>query len=408
MPGTINASSTIAVTLSTSPDNPLLITDTGTIDAPGGIALDLLSPLVWTVQNYGLLQTTGGYADALRLGAGGTLVNQISGQIIGGGFGADITGGIGYVNNSGTMLATGASGAALTLGGGGVVTNTLYGVIEGGHGVQVSGTVGTVINSGLISGNSAAVYVYSGVIANQAGGMITSSTTAAQFGGYGVVTNAASATIASTFAIVTGTAPAKVDNAGVIIATPARRHRRFPGAGGNVSNASGRHHLRQSLRRRSGKRRAHRQQCRPGSRQAPASPSAPPSAASARCFFSNTGTIAGSNGGIRITQSGAIVTNSGLIDGDNRYGVRLVSGGYLSTHPVATFVGAGCVLVFLVGSGTVTNAGTFASSGAAINAVYFRPGYYLNHLVVEPSAVFEGTVNGGNSVGASAVLPCWN
>ena len=50
----------------------------------------------------------------------------------------------------------------------------------------------------------------------------------------------------------------------------------------------------------------------------------------------------------------------------------------------------------------MTNAGTIAQIGSALNAVYFRPGY-ANRLIADPGAVFAGTVNGGNSIGATAV-----
>ena len=143
------------------------------------------------------------------------------------------------MSNAGTIQAAGTAGAGVTLGAGGVVSNLAGGTIAGGHGVEIGGPTGTVVNSGLVSGTSAAIYIATGVVANLAGGMITSATTGAQFAGYGLVTNAASATIAAMFAVVSGTAAANVDNGGLIVATPFDGIGVFLGVGGTVSNAAG-------------------------------------------------------------------------------------------------------------------------------------------------------------------------
>jgi hypothetical protein len=79
--------------------------------------------LVWTIDNSGLLQTSGAYVDALKLGAGGSIGNETGGRIVGGGYGAVILGGAGSLTNAGLIQSQGTSGSAITFSAGGVVTN---------------------------------------------------------------------------------------------------------------------------------------------------------------------------------------------------------------------------------------------------------------------------------------------
>jgi fibronectin-binding autotransporter adhesin len=334
MAGTISVSSTIAVTLSNSIDNPLTVTDTGTIDITSGIALNLLSPLVWTIDNSGLLQTSGAYVDALKLGAGGSIGNETGGRIVGGAYGAVILGGAGSLTNAGLVQSQGTSGSAITFSAGGVVTNIAGGTISGGHGVEIGSHAGTVTNSGLVNGNSAAVYLNSGTVANLAGGMITSSTTGVQFAGYGFVTNAASATIAATFAVVSGTVGARIDNGGLIIGAPFDGIGVFLGAGGTVSNAPGgtiSGYL-YGVDIENGARSVINAGMITASHGVAVSTTF---GGPGTAYVGNTGSIVGSRGGVRITELPGIVINSGLIDGTSRYGVRLESAATSRTRPGA-------------------------------------------------------------------------
>ncbi len=94
----------------------------------------------------------------------------------------------------------------------------------------------------------------------------------------------------------------------------------------------------------------------------------------------NAGTIAGNgsaSGGVAIQLNGAgSITNQshGVVSGD--YGIR----------------GSNAAV-------TVTNAGTIAGTGFAVRLA----AGFANRVIVDPGAVFSGTVSGGNTIGATAV-----
>jgi hypothetical protein len=78
----------------------------------------------------------------------------------------------------------------------------------------------------------------------------------------------------------------------------------------------------------------------------------------------------------------------------------LRDGGSLSNASTGTIVGGdGNGVYTWAGPGTVTNAGTITGTGAA--AVFFSAGF-ANRLMVDPGAVFNGTVTGGNTIGAAS------
>ena len=98
------------------------------------------------------------------------------------------------------------------------------------------------------------------------------------------------------------------------------------------------------------------------------------------------------------------MTNQGSIGAYYHYGVQLLAGGTISNTGtirgaiVTNFPNAAAIRI-TGGAGTVTNAGTISSGVAA--AVELAAGF-ANWVIVDPGAVFSGTVDGGNPIGGAA------
>jgi hypothetical protein len=153
--------------------NALSVLNAGTIQASGNERAGVLlkSDGIVTNQSGGAI-TSSGYGVVAANGTvvndgliGGAIYgvvrasyvsNQGSGTITGGKDGLDLT--AGTVVNAGTITSTGADSTGVLLASGGSVTNTLHGVVSGvGYGVNISGSAGTVENAGTIAGASDAV-----------------------------------------------------------------------------------------------------------------------------------------------------------------------------------------------------------------------------------------------------------
>ena len=143
-----------------------------------------------TITNSGNITGTGSSSAGIDLGSGGSVTNNSGGSITGGSFGVFSTGALGTVSNSGGI--SGAHGVGLEAGGS--LTNNASGSITGQSvGVFSQGAAATLVNAGLITATSgaAADIEGGGSITNQAGATLSGSSFGVFItGGASTVTNA--------------------------------------------------------------------------------------------------------------------------------------------------------------------------------------------------------------------------
>ena len=366
------------VTLGDPTYNPVYVT--GTITGTGS-ALKDTAPIAWTITNSGLI--TGGTSAAtagIRLDAGGVVINQAGGTISG-------HDAVAFYGGAGTIINAGRLGAAAAFAPG--YSNMLIvdpgavfaAKVDGGNtlGADAISTLelangvgaGTLTGLGTQFINFASIGVYSGATWTIASatlrtgyaiydaGTLTNRAnlgSAVKLGLGAVFTNAASAKVtAGSYAPVYGAygSAATVTNAGTIANSGTSTGIKLNG-GGNVTNQAG-------------------------------------------------GTISGFYAGVGVYNATGTVINAGRITatGTNSDGVFLQKGGVVINQvggiivdPFASNYGA----VDVPGASTVMNAGTISGVSTAVE---FYTGY-ASRLIVEPGAVFNGQVVGGNLSGTAA------
>ena len=113
------------------------------------------------------------------------------------------------------------------------------------------------------------------------------------------------------------------------------------------------------------------------------------------------GTIYGLKTGIYLTGSSSTVVNAGTIAGGQTAGIDLAAGGVINNRAGGYIVGA-TFGITVGGGGTVNNGGTITDSTTiGSNSLALTFGYgSTNRLIVQPGAVFNGRVDGGNGYDA--------
>ncbi len=371
---------TNGVTLSV---NPSTIGSVATISGTSASAAGVSGPsgTAWTLTNLGHISETGTNSAGVSFAAAGTITNAASGSISGAQSGIALAAGGSVTNLAGgtiagltgirgvgaavTVVNTGSIGgtvvtatsAGITLSAGGAITNQTSGAITGYVGIEASGTAITMVNAGSVGGNTAGG---EGVLINAGG----------------TVTNTAGATLSGHDGIRGGAVGlSTIVNAGVIKGvTNSGGHGIILNDSGYVSNQSGGTII---------------------GYQAVLGRGTP-------LTVINAGSIGGNTtSGTGVTASaGGTITNAagGRITG--YLAVLVYAGGTVLNAGVIAGGTGGGQGINLPSGGTVTAQAGTISGGA--DAVLFAAGY-TGRLLFNPGAVFTGTVDGGNTIGATSV-----
>ena len=125
-------------------------------------------------------------------------------------------------------------------------------------------------------------------------------------------------------------------------------------------------------------------------------------------IVTNAGTIHSRSHGVNVFgRPGAVTNQTGATIDAGRVGVQLVAGGSVVNQAGAVINGIQAGVAIYNAAGTITNAGTIISTGTSsptghFGAVVFGAGF-ADRLVIDPGAVITGGVDGGNTIGASVV-----
>ncbi len=350
--------------------SPVTIVNAGRIsgDTVAGRGVELLVGGVITNQSGGTI------SGATGMTASGATVVNASGGTITGATGLHTKGSASGITNAG--LITGTVGPGIVLTANDTVTNQSSGLITGYFGVRGEASA-TVTNAGTITGNgvngSGIVLFVGGAVTNQSGGTVSGRTGVrgagvavvnagriegtAGFGisisGGGTVTNQSGGTITGYDGLTIQDATATVVNSGRIIGQGTANGRgAMLAAGGTLSNAS-------------------------------------------------TGLISAAvaidilNAGVTIENAGTVLA---IMAGVNP-GITMREGGVVTNHSSGRIQGVRGIAI-AGGAGTVSNSGTIQGTSAA--AISLAAGF-ANSVTLSPIGTVTGTIDGGNTIGASAV-----
>ncbi|HTW70722.1 MAG TPA: Hint domain-containing protein [Acetobacteraceae bacterium] len=320
---------------------------------PGGVAVANAG----TIVNSGIIKATGGTGSSGVNLSGGYLLNKQGGYVYGYTFGVYVSGGTGTVVNLGSIVSGGTTAAqGVTFQSDGTVVNgapdDTSALITGLYAIH-SGGAGAVSNYGTINGSFEGVSVNGGLLLNGAGGATNALLTGSFIGaslGFAATTLVNYATVSGFIGALGFSSTTVVNQAGGQIY----------GYGNAINFGTS------STLRNFG------------------------------TLSSKDNTVVVGNGSEVYNARGALITATN-VSGSTGDGILLADGGSVMNDGSITASGDG---ISLSGApGTVQNAGFI--SGAE-DAVSFAGGY-ANRLIIDPGAVFAGTVNGGDAVAAAAV-----
>ena len=431
---TITGSHNTAITL-TSPSYADPVTNIGTISISTG-SFALGAATAWTLVNTGRITGLAQAGDyGVSLGAGGAITNSGTASISGGGA-IGIFGAAGVVINKGHLAGSVYGGAFLQAGG--YVSNASTGTITGAkHAVGFATGAGTLVNNGMISdtGKGDVILLAGGTVTNGSTGVIRQagdgvyvagasgtvvnsgymySTTAhsVELDRGGSVTNLAGGTILGQHAQIysaslnsnglAGNGPVTLTNSGFIGATATTSAavvlKATINAGGTVSNLStgtiaggGR-----AIYILGGSGSVFNAGLLQSSRYGVVG-----LLAGGTIENATGGRILGqapTSAGIYVTGGSGFVVNKGTIANATHSGIALFSGGIVQDYGNATIKGGSLGVYVKGGAGTVETRGTIiGANGTAV----VLPSGFANRVGYAGGAVFQGVVDGGNTIGSS-------
>ena len=358
---------------------------------------------VATVTNAGAITGGAVYGNyGVFLNAGSLIINEAHGTIsgyraIGLGFGYTdpsstfINPPVTIVNDGviagSTAVAAFSSGAGVLLSAGGTLTNNFDGVITGGVGVVNREAPATVVNAGRIAGSTVSVNGYG--VELSAGGSVTNQGTGIIIGYTGIH-------------IAPGTGNNTVVNDGLIRGTGTTTDGVFLDGNGSITNRTHGTITGKAGIDINGVGTIANYGLIAGSTAAGPGIFDAGARLNAGGSFTNFlgASVTAGTTGVLIQGSPGTLINDGRIAANigSGEGVEIELGGAVTNQAGGTISGdIGVYVMHYGGASTLVNAGTIIG-GAGGEAVQFQQGATAERLVIDPGAVFNGIVDGGNTI----------